>query len=89
MRIDRRNEGRIVDSVELFLRGSDYGVNLKLCQQVLSGPYESVTCASNTMVTPGMYLVRLSSLNYAKLSELSLSVRMGMIDIDRIAINFK
>lgn len=89
MRVDRRHEDRIVDSVELFLRGSDYGVNLKLCQQVLSGPYQSVTCANNTMVTPGMYVVRLSSLNYAKLAELSLSVRMGMIEIDRIAINFR
>ncbi len=89
MRVDRRHEDRVVDSVELFLRGSDYGVNLKLCQQVLSGPYQSVTCANNTMVTPGMYVVRLSSLNYAKLAELSLSVRMGMIEIDRIAINFR
>ena len=89
MRIDRRLENRIVDSVEIFLRGSDYGVNLKLCQQVLSGPYQSVTCANNTMVTPGMHVVRLSSLNYAKLAELSLSVRMGMIDVDRIAINFR
>jgi hypothetical protein len=89
MRIESRHEARIVDSVEIFLRGSDYGVNLKLCQQVLSGPYQSVTCANNTMVTPGMQVVRLSSLNYAKLAELSLSVRMGMIDIDRIAINFR
>jgi hypothetical protein len=90
MRIDRRHEDRIVDSVEIFLRGSDYGVNLKLCQQVLnSGPYPTVNCGANSMVTPGMQVIRLSSLNYAKLVELSLSVRMGMIDIDRIAINFR
>ncbi|MEA9355085.1 hypothetical protein SHI21_02680 [Bacteriovorax sp. PP10] len=90
MRIDRRHEDRIVDSVEIFLRGSDYGVNLKLCQQVLnSGPYPTVNCGANSMVTPGMQVIRLSSLNYAKLIELSLSVRMGMIDIDRIAINFR
>jgi hypothetical protein len=90
MRIDRRHEDRIVESVEIFLRGSDYGVNLKLCQQVLnSGPYPTVNCGANSMVTPGMQVIRLSSLNYAKLVELSLSVRMGMIDIDRIAINFR
>lgn len=89
MRIERKHEDRIVDSVEIFLRGSDYGVNLKLCQQVLSGPYQSVNCANNTMVTPGMRVVRLTSLNYAKLAELSLSVRMGMIEVDRIAINFR
>lgn len=90
MRIDRRHEDRIVDSVEIFIRGSDYGVNLKLCQQVLnSGPYPTVNCGANSMVTPGMQVIRLSSLNYAKLIELSLSVRMGMIDIDRITINFR
>ena len=89
MRIDRRHENRIVDSVEIYLRDSQYGVNLKLCQQVLTGPYQSVTCATNTMVTPGMRVVRLNSLNYAKLAELSLSVRMGMIDIDKMAINFR
>lgn len=90
MRIERRHEDRIVDSVEIFIRGSDYGVNLKLCQQVLnSGPYPTVNCGANSMVTPGMQVIRLSSLNYAKLMELSLSVRMGMIDIDRIAINFR
>lgn len=90
MRIERRHEDRIVDSVEIFLRGSDYGVNLKLCQQVLnSGPYPTVNCGANSMITPGMQVIRLSSLNYAKLAELSLSVRMGMIDVDRIAINFR
>lgn len=89
MRIERRHEERLVDSVEIFLRGSDYGVNLKLCQQVISRAHESTTCANSTMVTSGMRMVKLNSLNYAKLSELSLSVRMGMIDIDRIAINFK
>ena len=90
MRIDRRHEERIVDSVEIVLRGSDYGVNLKLCQQVLnSGPYPTVNCGSNNMVTPGVRVMRLTSINYAKLMELSLSVRMGMIDVERIAINFR
>ena len=89
MRIDRKHENRIVDTVEIFLRGNNYGVLLKLCQQVLTGPYQSVTCANNTMINPGMQSVRLNSLNYAKLAELSLSVRMGMIEIDRIAINFR
>ena len=89
MRLDRRHENRIVDSVELILNNSDYGVLLKLCQQVSTGPYQSVVCANNIMVSPGMRSVRLSSLNYARLAEISLSVRMGMISIERIAINFR
>lgn len=90
MQIERRHENRIVDSIEVFLRGSDYGVNLKLCQQVLnSGPYPTVNCGSNNMVTPGVRVMRLTSINYAKLMELNLSVRMGMIDVERIAINFR
>lgn len=90
IRIDRRHEDRVVDSVEIVLRGSDYGVNLKLCQSVYnSGPYPTVNCGQNSMVAPGQQVIRLSSLNWAKLAELSLSVRMGMVDIDRIAINFR
>lgn len=90
MRIDRRHEDRIVESVEVYLRGSDYGVNLKLCQQVINnGPYPTVNCGSNVMIQPGVQVVRIGSPNFAKLIELSLAVRMGMVDIDRIAINFR
>jgi hypothetical protein len=88
MRIERRHEERIVESVELYLRNSDYGANLKLCQQV-QGPYATLNCGNITTLSPGAQVVRLTSVNFAKLSELSLSVRMGMIDIDRIVINLR
>lgn len=89
MRIDRGQESRVVDSVEIVVRGSDYGTRLALCQQVLQGPYQSVNCGNFTTLTPGNQVLRLTSVNFAKLSELSLSVRMGMIDIERIIINLR
>ena len=88
MRIDQRQLDRIVDSVELVLRNSDYGARVKLCQQVL-GQYQTVNCGNITTLSPGAQTVRLSSVNFARLSELSLSVRMGMIDIERIIINLR
>lgn len=88
MRIDQRHLDRVVDSVEVVLRNSDYGARLKLCQQV-SGPYATVNCGNISTLYPGAQTVRLSSVNFAKLSELSLSVRMGMIDIERIIINLR
>lgn len=88
MRIERRHEERIVDSVELVLRQSDYGARLKLCQQV-SGQWQTVNCGNIVTLSPGAQVVRLTSVNFAKLSELSLSVRMGMIDIERIIINLR
>jgi hypothetical protein len=88
MRIERRHEERIVESVELYLRNSDYGARLKLCQQV-QGPYAALNCGNISTLSAGAQVVRLTSVNFAKLSELSLSVRMGMIDIDRIVINLR
>jgi hypothetical protein len=88
MRIERQHEQRIVESVELYLRNSDYGARLKLCQQV-QGPYETQNCGNFSTLNPGAQMVKLTSVNFAKLSELSLSVRMGMIDIDRIIINLR
>lgn len=88
MRIDQRHLDRVVDSVELVLRNSDYGARLKLCQLV-SGQYQTVNCGNITTLSPGAQTVRLSSVNFARLSELSLSVRMGMIDIERIIINLR
>lgn len=88
MRIERRHEDRIVDSVELVLRNSDYGARLKLCQQV-AGQYQTLNCGAISTLNPGAQIVRLTSVNYAKLSEISLSVRMGMIDIERIIVNLR
>jgi hypothetical protein len=88
MQIPQRLEDRLVDSVELTLRNSDMGVRIKLCQ-VIQDQYQSVNCGAPVMISSGSQIVRLTSVNFARLRELSLSSRMGMIDIDRIAINFK
>ncbi len=88
MRVERRHEDRIVDSVELVLRNSDYGSRLKLCQQV-QGQYQSINCGAISTLSSGAQIVRLTSVNFAKLSEISLSVRMGMIDIERIIVNLR
>lgn len=88
MQIPARFDERLVDSVELVLRNSDMGVRLKLCQ-VIQDQYQSVNCGAPVTIFSGSQLVRLSSVNFAKLKELSLASRMGMIDIDRIVINFK
>jgi hypothetical protein len=88
MQIPSQFSERLVDSVELTLRNSDMGVRLKLCQ-VIQDQYQSVNCGAPVTISAGSQVVRLSSVNFAKLRELNLSSRMGMIDIDRIAINFK
>jgi len=87
MRIDSRQLNRIVDSVELVLRNSDYGARVKLCQMVQG--QNIMNCGNITTLNPGSQIVRLSSVNFARLSEVNLSVRMGMIDIDRIIINLR
>ncbi|MDO9182990.1 MAG: hypothetical protein Q7U04_11310 [Bacteriovorax sp.] len=88
MQIPSRFDERLVDSVELVLRNSDMGVRLKLCQ-VIRDQYQSVNCGVAVTISSGPQVVRLNSVNFAKLREISLASRMGMIDIDRIAINFK
>lgn len=88
MQIPARFEDRLVDSVELVLRNSDMGVRLKLCQ-VIQDQFQSVNCGAPTLVSSGAQIVRIASVNFAKLRELTLSSRMGMIDIERIVINFK
>jgi hypothetical protein len=87
MQLSSRYDERVIDSVELTLRNADTGVNLKLCQ-VLDRS-QSVTCAAPTRIYSGAQVVRLSGVNFAKLRETQLASRMGMIDIDRIAINFR
>lgn len=88
MRIDRRHEERVVDSVELVLRNSDYGVKVRLCQTI-QDRFQTQNCGMQEMVMPGLQVIRLQSTNFAKLQELSLAVRMGMIDIERIIINLR
>lgn len=87
MRIDSRQNNRIVDSVEITLRGADYGTRLSLCQQVQN--QQTMNCGSQQIMQPGSQRIILSSVNFARLSEVALSVRMGMIDIDRIVINLR
>jgi hypothetical protein len=87
MRIDPRQYNRIVTSVELTLRGSDYGTRLSLCQQVQG--QQAINCGQMQVMQPGSQRIILTPANFARLSELSLSVRMGMIDIERIVINVR
>lgn len=88
MQIPSRFDERLVESVELTLRNSDMGVRLKLCQ-VIQDQYQSVNCGAPVTIFAGAQIVRLQAVNFAKLRELSLASRMGMIDIDRVVINFR
>jgi hypothetical protein len=88
MQIPSRFDERLVDSVELTLRNSDMGVRLKLCQ-IIQDRFQSVNCGVPVTIFGGSQIVKLQVSNFAKLKELSLASRMGMIDIDRVTINFK
>jgi len=88
MNLDRRFDDRVVDSVELVLRNSDIGVRLKLCQ-VVADRFATVNCAAPVTISSGAQVVRLQGVNLARLRETQLSTRMGMIDIERIAIIFR
>jgi hypothetical protein len=87
MRIDPRQYNRMVNSVEITMRGADYGTRLSLCQQVQNQP--AMNCGPMQIMQPGSQRIILTSVNFARLSELNLSVRMGMIDIERIVINLR
>ena len=87
LRIDPRQNNRIVDSVEIIMRGSDYGTRLSLCQLTRGLP--NMNCGAQQIMQPGSQRIILSSVNFARLSELNLSVRMGTIDIERIVINLR
>ncbi|MBC7426996.1 MAG: hypothetical protein H7336_00200 [Bacteriovorax sp.] len=87
LRIDPRQNNRIVNSVEITMRGSDYGTRLSLCQLVQG--QLNMNCGAQQIMQPGVQRIILSSVNFARLSELNLSVRMGMIDIERIVINLR
>ncbi|MBC7715098.1 MAG: hypothetical protein H7177_17260 [Rhizobacter sp.] len=87
LRIDPRQNNRMVDSVEITMRGSDYGTRLSLCQLVQG--QSNMNCGAQQIMQPGAQRILLSSVNFARLSELNLSVRMGMIDIERIVINLR
>jgi hypothetical protein len=87
MRIDSRQYNRIVNSVEITLRGSDYGARLSLCQLVQG--QMNMNCGVQQIMQPGSQRIILSSVNFARLSELNLSVRMGTLDIERIVLNLR
>jgi hypothetical protein len=88
MRLERRHDERQVESVELVLRNADMASTVKLCQTI-EGQFQSINCAAPTRLSAGAQVVRLTAQNFVKVKELSLSVRMGMIDIDRIVLNLR
>jgi hypothetical protein len=81
-------DNQIVDSVELTLRNGDMGTKLSLCQTQM-GQYQRIDCGAQVFVSQGRQIVRLTLPAGARLREISLAVRMGMIDIDSMAINFR
>lgn len=88
MQIPSFFDDRIVDSVEVVIRNSTYGTRLQLCQ-VIQDRFQSVNCGVQVITASGAQVIRLTGVNFAKLRETTLSVRMGMVDVDRIAINFR
>jgi hypothetical protein len=88
MRTAQRHQDRVVESVELVLRHSDFGTRVKLCQELRSH-YQSQDCGMISTLSQGMQIVRLTTRDLARLSDVSLSVRMGMIDIERIIVNLR
>lgn len=92
MAIDYRLENRNVESVELIIRGSDYGTLVKLCQELNASnfpQYGSMNCGFQQTLFPGNQIIRLSPPAFTKLRELSLSVRLGMVDIEKIIVNLQ
>lgn len=81
-------DNQIVESVELTLRNGDMGTKLSLCQ-IQSGQFQRMDCGAQVFISQGRQVVRLSPLGMAKLRDVSLAVRMGMIDLDSIVINFR
>ena len=88
IQIPSRFDDRVINSVDLILRNSDMGVRLKLCQ-VIQDRFQTANCSVPVITSSGAQVVRLLGVNLAKLRETTLSSRMGMIDIDRIVINFR
>jgi len=89
MFVDRRHEERQVESVELVLRNADMGTRVKLCTTLQRGPSTEVVCDMAQTLNQGSQVVRLSASQFARLKDISLSVRMGMIDIDRIIVQLR
>jgi hypothetical protein len=88
MRTAQRHQDRVVESVELILRHSDFGTRVKLCEELRS-QYQTQDCGMISTLSQGMQIVRLTTRDLARLSDVSLSVRMGMIDIERIIVNLR
>lgn len=86
--IPSQMDNQIVDSVELTLRNADFGTKLSLCQAQL-GQFQRIECGNQVFVSQGRQVVRLTLPGMARLRDISLAVRMGMIDLDSIAINFR
>ncbi len=79
---------RIVDSVEIVARNATMGTRLQLCQ-VIQDQYQSVNCGVAQVTGSGSQVIRLSGVTGAELEDLTLSVRMGVVDVERIAIIFR
>jgi hypothetical protein len=88
MRLDRRDEDLFVDSIDVTLRNSDYGVIMRLCGEG-SNAYSLYNCSTPAVLRSGLQVIQLRPLSISRVRDLVLSARMGMIDIERIAINLR
>ncbi len=84
--LNPRLEEREVESLEVVIRGSEFGARVKACQKM--GVYGSITC-SPVEVLDGNYTVLRLTLPYGtKAREAALQVR-GTLDLESIALNLR
>lgn len=84
--LNPRAEEREVESVELVIRGSEFGSRIKACQKL--SVYSSITCGQVEVLRGDFAIVRLNIPWGTKAKELALQVR-GMVDLEKIIIDLK
>lgn len=84
--LNPRAEEREVESVELVIRGSEFGSRIKACQKL--SVYSSITCGQVEVLRGDFAIVRLNIPWGTKAKELALQVR-GMVDLEKIIVDLK
>lgn len=84
--LNPRAEEREVESVELVIRGSEFGSRIKACQKL--SVYSSITCGEVEVLRGDFAIVRLNIPWGTKAKDLALQVR-GMVDLEKIIVDLK
>lgn len=84
--LNPRAEEREVESVELVIRGSEFGSRIKACQKL--SVYSSITCGQVEVLRGDFAIIRLNIPWGTKAKELALQVR-GMVDLEKIIVDLK